>query len=100
MKGAAVGQCAAALKMSFIGMTELPIIAAEPSTAGQRIDHHARYRKRLEAFVRIAIGINIFLAVGTAEELLYLWNLSNPPTKIGFTADPHWPGKRALTIAY
>lgn len=70
MKGAAVGHAQQRYKDSrFIGMTEPSIIAAEPpNPLVNELIIMPDIEKRLEAFVRIAHGIIIFLAVWVRQK--------------------------------
>lgn len=70
MKGAAVGHAQQRYKDSrFIGMTEPSIIAAEPpNPLVNELIIMPDIEKRLEAFVRIAHGIIIFLAVWVQQK--------------------------------
>lgn len=82
MKGAAVDHAQQSYREGrFIGLTEPSIIAAEPpNPLVNELIIMPGIEKRLEAFVRMAHGIIIFLGgIGTAEELLYLLGiLMNP----------------------
>ena len=101
MKGATIGHAKQRIRSGcYIGITEPGIISSEaPNPIVNELVILPDIEKRLEAFVRIAHGITIFLGgVGTIEEILYLLGvLLHPKNKklpfpIVFIASEHERG--------